>query len=84
MSPQHFKKFRESFGLTQSELALCFGLTQKTISQYEMGFRVPGPTVKVVVKVLEIMPVAQSAKLLQLMKEVAEMPKKKSAQRKKV
>ena len=40
MKPQEFKKIRESFGFTQSELAECLGLTQKTVSQYEMGFRV--------------------------------------------
>lgn len=72
MNPQEFKKIRESFGLTQSELAECLGLTQKTVSQYEMGFRVPGPTVQVVMKTLDRVKPNQFKTLLELMKEVAD------------
>ena len=72
MKPQEFKKIRESFGLTQSELAECLGLTQKTVSQYEMGFRVPGPTVQVVMKTLDRVKPNQFKTLLELMKEVAD------------
>lgn len=71
MKPQEFKRIRESFGLTQSEFALCLGLTQKTISQYEMGFRTPGPTVKVVVKTLDRVKENQLSYLLELMKDVS-------------
>lgn len=72
MKPQQFKKIRESFGLTQSELAECLGLTQKTISQYEMGFRVPGPTVQVVMGTLDRVKQHQLKTLLEIMREVAD------------
>lgn len=81
MSPQQIKKIRESFGLTQSEFAACLGLTQKTMSQYEMGFRAPGPTVKVIVKALDLLPTTQAKKLLELMLEVAEKQKKENLKR---
>lgn len=81
MSPQQMKRIRESLGLTQSEFAACLGLTQKTVSQYEMGFRVPGPTVKVVVKTLDILPATQAKRLLETMLEVAEKQKKDSSKR---
>lgn len=71
MKPQEFKKIRESFGLTQSELAECLGLTQKTVSQYEMGFRVPGPTVQVVMNTLDRVKQTQLKTLLEIMKEVS-------------
>ncbi len=71
MSPERFKQIRDTFGLTQSELAACFGLTQKTVSQYEIGFRVPGPTVRVIMLVLERLSVSQATKLLNLMNKVA-------------
>lgn len=72
MSPRHFKKIRESFGLTQAEFAACLGLTQKTISQYEIGFREPGPTVRVFMSVLEELPKDQSKKLLERMRRIGE------------
>lgn len=81
MSPQQFKKIRESFSLTQIEFASCLGLTQKTISQYEMGFRVPGPTVQVIVKTLDELPTAQAKKLLDFMKIIADELKNSKSQR---
>lgn len=72
MKPQQFKKIRESFGLTQSELADCLGLIQKTVSQYEMGFRVPGPTVQVVMTALSKMKSNQSKLLLDFLKAAAD------------
>ena len=72
MSPEHFKSIREGFGLTQGEFAACLGLTQKTVSQYEIGFRVPGPTVRVIMLALEKLPAAQAKKLLSLMRDMAE------------
>ncbi len=82
MKPQEFKKIRESFGLTQSELAECLGLTQKTLSQYEMGFRVPGPTVQVVMKTLDRIKPNQFKTLLEIMKEVADELRAAKAKRK--
>ncbi len=81
MSPQQIQNFRETFGLTQGELAACLGLTQKTISQYEMGFRKPGPTVTVVILTLEILPVNQAKKLLGVMSSVTERLQDKSKRR---
>lgn len=72
MSPKHFKQIRESFDLTQEEFATCFGLTQKTISQYEIGFRETGPTVRVLALTLEELPKEQAKKLLERMKRISE------------
>ncbi len=82
MKPQEFKKIRESFGLTQSELADCLGLIQKTVSQYEMGFRVPGPTVQVVMNTLDRVKRNQLKTLLEIMKEVSEELKAAKTKRK--
>lgn len=81
MSPQQMKRIRESLGLTQNEFAACLGLTQKTVSQYEMGFRVPGPTVKVIVKTLDVVSLTQAKKLLEIMLEVASKQKKENPKR---
>ncbi len=82
MSPQQFKKIRESFGLTQKEIANCLGLTQKTVSQYEMGFRKPGPTVQVVMEALDRVSAKQLKEILDIMKEVSEKIQSKSTKRK--
>ncbi len=81
MSPQQFKKIRETFELTQNDFALCLGLTQKTVSQYEIGFRTPGPTVQVIVQALDSMSVIHAKKLLQLMKNIADQQKKDKLRR---
>ncbi|MCB0369625.1 MAG: helix-turn-helix transcriptional regulator [Bdellovibrionales bacterium] len=75
MSPEQFKYIRESFGLTQNELATCLGLHQKTISQYEIGFRKPGPTVVIVMNLLQQVSHSQSQKLLDLMEQISEKVK---------
>lgn len=82
MKPQQFKSIRESFSLTQAQLAECLGLTQKTVSHYEVGFRMPGPTVQVVMTALSRMKPNQSRLLLDFLKEAADdlkMSKKKRA-----
>ena len=38
---KHVKICREELGLTQQELAQIVGLSQETISQYEIGSRTP-------------------------------------------
>lgn len=38
---KHVKVCREELGLTQQELADMVGLSQETISQYEIGSRTP-------------------------------------------
>ncbi len=76
MSPKRFKNIRDKFGLTQVEFAKCFGLTQKTISQYEIGFRKPGPTVQVLLLLLENLSASQGHKFLKLMEEASEKLKK--------
>lgn len=72
MNAQQFKKLREKFELTQDELAVCLGVTQKAVSHYETGFRSPGPTINVVMKTLDSLPLAQANKILSLMKEISE------------
>ena len=81
MSPKEFKEVREKFGLTQIEFASSLGLTQKTVSQYEMGFRSPGPTVKVIVSAIDTLPMNQARKLLELMKDVSDALRDKKTRR---
>lgn len=38
---KHVRECREKLGLTQQDLAQKVGLSQETISQYEIGTRVP-------------------------------------------
>lgn len=38
---KHIRKCREELGFTQQELAEKVGLSQETISQYEIGTRTP-------------------------------------------
>ena len=38
---KHVRECREKLGLTQQDLAHKVGLSQETISQYEIGTRVP-------------------------------------------
>ncbi|MCK6599668.1 MAG: helix-turn-helix domain-containing protein [Bdellovibrionaceae bacterium] len=82
MNPQQFKKIRESFGLTQKEIANCLGLIQKTVSQYEMGFRKPGPTVQVIMRTLDRVSAKQLKDLLDIMNEVSEEIQAKNSKRK--
>ncbi len=77
MSPQQFKAIREKFEFTQAAFAECLGLTQKTVSQYEIGFRKPGPTVVVVLKTLNRLPMKQSTQILELMRSFSVAGKKK-------
>jgi transcriptional regulator with XRE-family HTH domain len=79
MSPKQFKAIREGFGMTQDEFAVCLGLTQKAVSHYETGFRVPGSTVQVIVMALELLPPSQAKKLLGLMKDISEKRSRKLA-----
>ncbi len=72
MSPKQFKEIRETFRLTQKELADCLGLTQKAVSHYETGFRKPGATVRVIMTMLSQLPHTQAKKLLAMMDEIAE------------
>ena len=39
MSPQHFKKWRKSLGLSQKEAAEALGLKRRMIQYYEKGER---------------------------------------------
>ena len=82
MNPQQFKKIRESFGLTQKEIANCLGLTQKTVSQYEIGFRKPGPTVQAIMKTLDRVSAKQLKDLLDIMNEVSKEIQAKNSKRK--
>ena len=40
-TPENVKKLRLKAGLTQTELALAIGVTQKEISRWETGSRTP-------------------------------------------
>ena len=71
MSPKQFKEIRDTFGLTQKELAHCLGLTQKAVSHYETDFRKPGSTVQIIMTALDKLPKAKAKKLLELMDEIA-------------
>ena len=81
MSPEQFKRGRERFEMTQTEFASCLGLTQKTVSQYEIGFRKPGPTVQVIMFTLEALSDTQAKKLLELMRDVSDKLSRKRERR---
>ena len=63
MNPNKFNEIRMNLGLTQDELAKGLGLSKQTVSQYETGFRRPGKTVSIVMRVLASLPKDQANKL---------------------
>jgi len=71
MSPDEIKALRVRLGLTQKNLALALGVNKLTLSQYETGFRKPGPTALVVLFVLDRLPKKKALELVALLQGAA-------------
>lgn len=68
MRPEQIKDVREKLGLTQAELAKSFGVSRLTISQYEIGFRRPGSTALVLLRVLDAFSRVRALELVELLR----------------
>ncbi len=53
MSPVEIKELRTGLGLTQESMAEALGVAKLTMSQYETGFRKPGPTALICLVVIK-------------------------------
>ncbi len=69
MSPDEIKALRTKLNLTQAELAKALGVAKLSISQYETGFRKPGPTLLILLKVLDSLSITKAHWLLALFKK---------------
>lgn len=69
MSPDEIKALRAKLNLTQAELAKALGVAKLSISQYETGFRKPGPTLLILLKVLDSLSTKKAHWLLSLFRE---------------
>jgi DNA-binding transcriptional regulator YiaG len=56
MSPIEIKALRVKLNLTQVEFSKILGVAVLSMSQYETGFRNPGPTLLILLKVLDSLP----------------------------
>lgn len=81
MSPDEIKALRTKLNLTQVEFAKALGVAKLSMSQYETGFRKPGPTLVILLRVLESLPIKKAHWLLDLFREHApdDKPKFKSS-----
>ena len=77
MSPMQVKNLRGKLELTQAEFAKGLGLSRLTISQYETGFRQPGPTVLILFRVLDSLSKVRAHELVALLRSRAESSKPK-------
>lgn len=71
MSPNNIKKLRLDLGLTQEEMAYALGVAKLTMSQYETGFRKPGPTVLILLAVLSSLPRKRALDLIEMLDKAA-------------
>ena len=71
MSPSDIKTLRKRLKLTQKDLSYALGVSKLTMSQYETGFRKPGPTALVLLFVLETLPLRKAQELIQLLQQAA-------------
>lgn len=71
MSPNRVKDVRMQLGLTQEQLAEALGIAKLTMSQYETGFRKPGPTVLILLTVLASLPAKKALDLIELLNKAA-------------
>lgn len=77
MSPTQVKNLRAKLEFTQAEFANALGLSRLTISQYETGFRQPGPTVLILFRVLDSLSRVRAHELVALFRSHAESSKPK-------
>lgn len=71
MSPDDIKTLRKRLKLTQKDLSYALGVSKLTMSQYETGFRKPGPTALVILFVLETLPIRKAQELIELLQHAA-------------
>ena len=64
MSPTEFKRIREKFGVTQTEMADVLGLSGRlTITHYETGFRKPSLLTSALMRLFDELPAKKSLEL---------------------
>jgi len=56
LKPEQIKALRHRFGYTQAAFSEVLGLAELSISQYETGYRKPGPTLLILFRVLDSLP----------------------------
>ena len=66
MSPSEIKEARIRLGLTQEAMAAALGVAKLTVSQYETGFRKPGPTALILIVVLDSLSKKKALELIAL------------------
>lgn len=71
MSPNNIKELRIDLGLTQEQMAYALGIAILTMSQYETGFRKPGPTVLILLTVLDSIPRKRALGLIEMLEKAA-------------
>jgi DNA-binding transcriptional regulator YiaG len=71
VSPNDIKTLRKRLKLTQKDLSYALGVSKLTMSQYETGFRKPGPTALVLLFVLEALTIRKAQELIQLLQQAA-------------
>lgn len=71
MSPAEIKSTRERLGLTQESMAEAFGIAKLTMSQYETGFRQPGPTALILLMVVDSLSNKKALELIELFRKAA-------------
>ena len=71
MSPAEIKSTRERLGLTQESMAEAFGVAKLTMSQYETGFRQPGPTALILLMVVDSLSNKKALALIALLRKAA-------------
>lgn len=71
MSPNNIKELRINLGLTQEQMAYALGIAKLTQSQYETGFRKPGPTVLILLAVLDSISRKRASELIVMLDKAA-------------
>lgn len=72
MNPNEVKAVRKHLGLTQKNFAVALGVGKLTMSQYETGFRTPGPSAQVLLYVLGSLPKKKALELISLLQDASE------------
>ena len=81
MSPVEIKSMRTRLGLTQKDIARALGVADLTMSQYETGFRQPGPTALILLVIMDSLSEKKALDLIELCyraSEVLELERKDS------
>ena len=81
MSPASIKSMRKRLGLTQHSMAKAFGVSTLTMSQYETGFRNPGPTALILLEILDSLPKKKALELFELFSKKAKSLKNERSEK---